>query len=146
MGANRPDALPEHHRRSEAYALNKGILAPDGSGKDTINAWGAYSYLESKVSRTFILGVRGDYFVPDVKQYAEYTAPDGSVLSLSPLAVAEDDSYRWQVGPYITWYQSPFVHFRAEYNHTDGHGTGPEEDVLWLQCVFAAGPHKHERY
>jgi len=132
--------------RSEAYALNKGILAPDGSGKDTLNAWGAYSYVESKVSRTFILGVRGDYFVPDVKQYAEYTDPDGSITSLSPLAVTEDDSYRWQVGPYITWHQSPFVHFRAEYNHSAGHGTGPEENVVWLQCIFAAGPHKHERY
>ena len=29
---------------------------------------------------------------------------------------------------------------------TDDTGTGPEEDVLWLQCIFAAGPHKHERY
>jgi len=50
------------------------------------------------------------------------------------------------VGPYITWYQSPFVHFRAEYNYQDGDGTGPEENVVWLQCIFAAGPHKHERY
>jgi hypothetical protein len=132
--------------RSEAYLLNKDILAADGSGEDTISAWGAYSYLESKVSRTLILGVRGDYFVPDVKDYAEYASDTGTSVLLSPLAVAEDDSYRWQVGPYITWYQSPFVHFRAEYNHQDGDGTGPEENVVWLQCIFAAGPHKHERY
>lgn len=132
--------------RSEAYFLNKDILAPDGSGEDSISAWGAYSYLESKVSRTLILGVRGDYFVPDAKDYAEYTSSAGAAVSLSPLAVTEDDSSRWQIGPYITWYQSPFVHFRAEYNHQDGDGTGPEEDVVWLQCIFAAGPHKHERY
>jgi len=49
--------------RSEVYMLNKDIVAPDGSGEDTINAWGAYSYLESKVSRTFIIGLRGDWFV-----------------------------------------------------------------------------------
>jgi len=23
---------------------------------------------------------------------------------------------------------------------------GPDEDALYLQCIFAAGPHKHERY
>ena len=132
--------------RSEAYFLDKNILPADGSGEDAINAWGGYSYLESKASRTLILGVRGDYFVPDVKDYAEYTSDTGTAVSLSPLAVTEDDSYRWQVGPYITWHQSPFVHFRAEYNHQDGDGTGPEEKVLWLQCIFAAGPHKHERY
>jgi len=127
--------------RSEAYALNKDILAPDGSGEDTISAWGLYSYLESKVSRTVVLGVRGDYFEPDAKPYAA-----SDPVNLSPLAVTEDGAYRWQVGPYITWHQSPFVHFRAEVNHQDGDGTGPEEDVVWLQCIFAAGPHKHERY
>jgi len=132
--------------RSEAYFLDKEVLAADGSGEDTISAWGAYSYLESKVSRTLVLGVRGDYFVPDTKEYAEYTSDAGTAISLSPLAVTDDDSCRWQVGPYITWHQSPFVHFRAEYNRQDGDGTGPEENVVWLQCIFAAGPHKHERY
>lgn len=127
--------------RTEAYAIDKDILASDGSGEDTISAWGAYSYLESKVSRTVILGIRGDYFEPDVKPYAS-----AEIVSLSPLAVTEEGAHRWQVGPYVTWCQSPFVHFRAEYNHQDGDGTGPEEDVFWLQCVFAAGPHKHERY
>ena len=132
--------------RSEAYFMNKDILAADGSGKDTVTPWGAYRYLESKVSRTLILGVRGDYFVPDVKEYADFITADGISCSLTPLAVTEDDSYCWQIGPYITWHQSPFVHFRAEYNHKDGDGTGPEEQVFWLQCIFAAGPHKHERY
>jgi hypothetical protein len=127
--------------RTEAYALNKDILAPDGSGEDTINAWGLYSYLESKVSRTIVLGVRGDYFEPDVKGYA-----DSEIVSFSPLAVTEDGADRWQVSPYVTWHQSPFVHFRAEYNHQDGNNTGPEKDMVWLQCIFAAGPHKHERY
>ncbi len=127
--------------RTEAYGLNKTILAPDGSGEDTVSAWGLYSYVESMVSRTVVLGVRGDYFEPDVKSYAG--AED---TGLGPLAVTEDGTYRWQVGPYVTWNQSPFVHFRAEYNHQDGSGTGPEDDVFWLQCIFAAGPHKHERY
>jgi len=44
--------------RSEAYWLNKDILAPDGSGEDTINAWGLYSYLQTRVSRTTDIGIR----------------------------------------------------------------------------------------
>ncbi len=127
--------------RTEAYALNKDILAPDGSGEDTLKTWGIYSYLESKVSRTVMLGVRVDYYEPDVKAYAASES-----VNLNPLAVTESGAHRWQVCPYITWHQSPFVHFRAEYDHADGNGTGPEEDVFWLQCIFAAGPHKHERY
>jgi hypothetical protein len=132
--------------RSEAYFLDKEIVAPDGSGEDSISAWGAYTYIESKVSRTFILGIRGDWFVPDTKDYADYSTADGINCSINPLAVTENDSYRWQAAPYVTWYQSPFVHYRLEYNRSGGDGTGPDEETIWLQCIFAAGPHKHERY
>ncbi len=128
--------------RSEAYWLNKDILAPDGSGEDTINAWGVYSYLQTKISRTVDIGIRGDYYVPDTKRYANYSG----CTSLSPLAVTGDNPYLWQIGPYITWQQSPFVKFRLEYNHSNGKGIENPEDVIWLQAIFAAGPHKHERY
>ena len=128
--------------RSEMYVLNKDILAPDGSGEDTLDAWGLYSYLQSKISRTFIVGMRVDYFVPDTKPYAADDASD----FISALAVTESGADRWQITPYITWNQSPFVHFRMEYDYQDGSGTGPDEQTFWLQCIFAAGPHKHERY
>mgnify|MGYP000330089852 CR=1 FL=1 len=124
--------------RSEAYLLDKRLLAPDGSGADNINAWGLYSYLQSKISRTVDIGIRADYFRPDSKGYADST--------LSPLAVTGDNPYMWQIGPYITWWQSPFVKFRVEYNHAQGSGIDVPRDVIWLQAVFAAGPHKHERY
>ena len=127
--------------RSEAYFLNKDILAPDASGEDSISAWDMYSYLESKLTRTLYLGVRGDYFAPDTKGYA-----DSIAANLEPVVVTGSNPYRWQVGPYLAWHQSPFVHFRVEYNHISGNNTGPDEDVIWLQSVFAAGPHKHERY
>jgi hypothetical protein len=127
--------------RTEAYALNKDILAPDGSGEDTVSAWGMYSYVETKASRTVSVGIRGDWFEPAVKAYAAL-AP----ASLASVVAAEDGANRWQVSPYVTWEQSPFVHFRVEYDHQDGDGTGPDENVVWLQCIFAAGPHKHERY
>jgi len=128
--------------RSEAYLLDKRLLAPDGSGADSINAWGLYSYLQSKISRTVDIGIRADYFRPDSKNYANIS----DSLSLSPLAVTGDNPYMWQIGPYITWWQSPFVKFRLEYNHAEGHGIDVPRDVIWLQAVFAAGPHKHERY
>jgi len=128
--------------RSEVYLLNKRLLAPDGSGTDNINAWGLYSYLQSKVSRTVDIGIRYDYYVPDTKDYANLPGP----LSLSPLAVALDNPLIQQVGPYITWWQSPFVKFRIEYDYSDSKGIENPEHVVWLQCVFAAGPHKHERY
>lgn len=127
--------------RTEAYALNKDILAPDGSGEDTVDAWGMYSYVETKASRTVSVGIRGDWFEPAVKAYAA-SAP----ASLSSVVSAEEGANRWQLSPYVTWEQSPFVHFRVEFDHQDGDGTGPEENVFWLQCIFAAGPHKHERY
>jgi hypothetical protein len=127
--------------RSEVYWLNKDIQASDGSGGDTLNAWGLYSYLQTKISRTIDIGIRGDFYVPDTKGYAGTTG-----YSLSPLAVTRDNPYLWQISPYITWWQSPFVKFRAEYDYCNGKGIDNPEQVLWLQAIFAAGPHKHERY
>ena len=127
--------------RNELYWLNKGILAPDDSGSDTLNAWGAYSYLQAKVSRTLDIGIRGDFYMPDDKDYANVSG-----LSLAPLAYVEDDAFQWQISPYITWWQSPFVKFRLEYNHLDGESLTEPEDKIMLQAVFAIGPHKHERY
>jgi len=126
--------------RNEIYWLNKGISAPDGSGRDTLNAWGAYSYLQGKVTRTLDIGARVDFYKPDDKDYA-----DMSGLSLAPLAYVED-TYQWQVSPYVTWWQSPFVKFRLEYDHLDGKSLSEAEDRIMLQAIFAVGPHKHERY
>jgi len=128
--------------RSEAYWLNKRLMAPDASGADTLNAWGLYSYLQNKISRTIDIGIRGDFYVPDTKSYANLS----SSLSLSPLAVTGDNPYLWQIGPYITWWQSPFVKFRVEYDYSNGKGIDNPEHIIWLQAVFSAGPHKHERY
>ncbi len=127
--------------RSEFYFLNRDLLALDGSGRDTINAWGAYSYLQSKVARNWILGVRLDYFEPDSKDYAE-TAD----LSLAPIAYTSGNPHRWQIGPYVTWWQSEWVRIRTEYDYAWGHGMEPDEHILWGQATFAIGPHKHERY
>jgi hypothetical protein len=127
--------------RSEVYFLNRDLQAPDGSGRDSLNAWGAYSYLQSKVARNLYIGIRGDYYEPDSKDYAE--TPDAS---LTPLAYASSNPNRWQVSPYLTWWQSEWVRFRCEYDYAWGRGMEKPEHVVWLQATFEAGPHKHERY
>ena len=127
--------------RTEAYVLYRNILAPDGSGNDTLNAWGAYSYVQGKLSRRWVIGVRGDYYEPDTKDYAALPG-----LSLAPLAYTSSGVCRWGITPYVTWYQSPWVRVRFEYEHLDGHGTGEAVDGATLQLTFAAGPHKHDRY
>jgi hypothetical protein len=127
--------------RTEFYYVNKNVLAPDSSGKATLNPWGVYTSLQAKMSRTVDVGARFDYYRPDVETFAA-----GPGVSLSPLAVTKDGAYRWQASPYITWWQSPFVKFRLEYDHEDGKGMGEREDRFIVQCVFAAGPHKHDRY
>jgi len=128
--------------RSEAYVVDKGIYAPDGSGTDRIQPWGVYSQIQAKVSRTIEIGVRYDYFAPDTKAYASINEE----LSLAPLAVATSGAYRQLAGTWLTWWQSPFVKFRVGYSYENGEGTGPDTHFVTLQMVFAAGPHKHERY
>jgi len=131
--------------RTELYLLNRAILAPDGSGRDTLNAWGAYSYLQTKLSRTIEAGIRGDYFQPDSKDYAADLVDYGGA-SLTPLAYTDSGPYRWQIGPYLTWWQSEFVKFRLEYDYADGDGMEGAAHALLLQAIYAIGPHKHERY
>lgn len=126
--------------RSEVYFLNQDILAPDNSGRDNLNAWGAYSYLQSKIARNLDIGIRADYYKPDSKDYATAGA------SVVPLAYTAKNAERWQICPYVTWWQSEWVKFRCEYDYAFGHGTEDTEHVLWLQAIFSAGPHKHERY
>ena len=127
--------------RTEAYWLNKDILTPDGSGEDTIRAWGLYSNYQRKLNRTLEAGIRADYYEPDVKAYADIPG-----LSLAPLAVTESGAHQWLVAPYVTWWQSPWVRWRLEWDHQISNHMGPDEDLISLQCTYAAGPHKHERY
>ncbi|MFH1725353.1 MAG: hypothetical protein ABII00_12135 [Elusimicrobiota bacterium] len=121
--------------RTEGYVMTRSIQAPDGSGQDTINAWGMYSNIQTKVSRTVEVGLRGDFYRPDTKAY-----------SSGNHAVTRPNPYQWQAGPYLTWHQSPFIRFRIEYDHLAVRGLGAREDVVIGQAIFSAGPHKHDRY
>ncbi len=120
--------------RSEFYFLDKALQAPDGSGPDNIRAWGFYSYVQDKISRTTEIGLRYDYYRPDTKPY-----------SISSIALTRHNPYQWQLSPYLTYWQSPWVKWRLEYDYRYGRGM-PDDNRVMLQCTFAAGPHKHERY
>ncbi len=122
--------------RTEFYYGNRDLVAPDGSGEDTLDSWGVYTELQSKLTRTLEAGVRLDYFEPDDASYAE---PGFSAGTNSPWA--------WQACPYLTWWQSPFVRLRLEYDYLGGQEKSfPDEHLIMLQTIVAAGPHKHERY
>jgi hypothetical protein len=129
--------------RNEFYIADKKIQAPDGSGSDSLHPWGVYSSLQVKVSRTIDLGARFDYYRPEVKSYAELS----DLLSLFPLAVTDGGTERYHLGAFATWWQSPFVKFRLGYAYEGSSGSmGEDRHIATFQTVFAAGPHKHERY
>jgi hypothetical protein len=127
--------------RTELYGMKKEILTPDTGSRDSITSWGGYTNFQWRVDRDLDTGLRLDYYQPDNKDYASLAG-----LSLAPLAVAADDPEEWQICPYVTWHQSPWVRYRLEFNYKSGHNMGPDERKLMLQCIWAAGPHKHDRY
>jgi hypothetical protein len=106
--------------RSEYYFARK-----DRPDEEMIRVMGAYSYLDWRLSESWVLGARGDITQP--------FAPDN------------DGELIFQGVGYATWWQSPWVKFRLQYAHLWG-DTIQDRDQLVLQVVFAAGPHKHERY
>jgi hypothetical protein len=90
-----------------------------------IQAMGGYSYLDWRISEAWVVGVRGDV--------------------TQPFTVNNSDQLNWQGVGYLTWWQSPWVKVRLQYAHLWGNEI-PHRDQVVAQVVFAAGPHKHERY
>ncbi len=127
--------------RTEFYGMKKEILTPDTGARDSVLAWGGYTNFQWKQNRQLETGVRLDYFKPDHKKYAGLAG-----LSLSPLAFSDSNPSEWQISPYLTWHQSPWVRYRLGLDYKSGHNTGPDERRVTLQCIWAAGPHKHDKY
>ena len=98
-------------------------------GKETdegyLAAGGGYSYIDAGLSETLAIGLRGDL--------------------TQPYAVDNNGQWIWQAVAYLTWWESPWVKTRFQYAHKDGDNILPE-DLFIVQVVFAAGPHKHDRY
>jgi hypothetical protein len=110
--------------RTEFLYVYKQVL--DDSGSDaSIHSWGGYSYIQFKPARNWIFGARGDL--------------------TTPFTLDNRGKYTWGVVPYVTWWQSPWVRFRLEYDNIQW-SDAPVEHRVTLQMTFSAGPHKHDRY
>jgi len=107
--------------RSEIYYADKEM--PAGQN---ITALGGYSYTEYKFHRQWQFGVRFDYTQPFMQN--------------------NSDLYLYQVVPYITWWQSPWVRMRLQFNHLNGKELADADNIMRLQVTWAIGPHKHDRY
>lgn len=105
--------------RSELIALQKYL------SDDEILAIGAYSYIQARLSRTLEVGFRGD-------------------LTQSP-DVGKTDQWSYQLVPYLTWYQSPWVKIRLQASDLRP-AEGDSKQSLVMQFVWSVGPHKHDRY
>ena len=106
--------------RTELYYANKELIS------DRITAFGGYSYVEYKFHLQWQVGTRFDY--------------------TQPFQTNNSSKYLWQIVPYITWWQSNWVRLRLQYNLLNGTELPSAQNTLRLQIVFAAGPHKHDRY
>ncbi|HPR64215.1 MAG TPA: hypothetical protein PK014_08325 [Thermoanaerobaculia bacterium] len=92
-------------------------------GLDGNDSLGGSLILESRLSRRWIVGAAG--------QYAE--EPTDNALSTTMLSGV------------LTFWQSPFVKLRAEYDWIDAPNDEQTNQVVF-EVLFAAGPHKHETY
>ncbi len=106
--------------RTELYYANKELL------NDRIKAFGGYSYVEYKFDLQWQIGTRFDY--------------------TQPFETNNSQKYSYQIVPYITWWQSNWVRLRLQYNYLNGTEIPTAQNTIRLQIVFAAGPHKHDRY
>jgi hypothetical protein len=107
--------------RTEIYYADKDQLA--GSN---ISTFGGYSYAEYKFTERWQTGARFDY--------------------TQPFETGNKGKYLYQVVPYLTWWQSPWVKLRLQYNYLNGNNLDLSNSTLRFQIVWAMGPHKHDRY
>src|SRR5262249_1453829 len=94
----------------------------DSSRDATQNAWGPYRWLQHQLNRDWYAGVRFD-------------CTENAL---------NDKQNTWGISPYITWYWSEFLRFRAEYQHKDG--DVPAEDTLYFQVTWVFGAHPPHPY
>jgi hypothetical protein len=105
----------------------------------TVTSDSLYAYLSWKFTRRWIVGLRYDN--------AELPSPRVTLLNDQPFTEGLREE-AWS--PFLTYWQSPFVRLRLQYQHASRDFSWPhgpdDDDRLWLQVTFAAGPHKHEAY
>jgi hypothetical protein len=108
------------------YSDNQYQASPTGGGNsftDTVGAWGMYSYLTYKWSRSWSGGFLFEYVQND-----------------------QDSAGRtYGYSPYVTWAVSHWNQLRLQYTHTQPNSaTGNEpNDAVYLQWTWIIGAHSH---
>jgi len=108
-------------------------------GGGSLEASSGYLYASWRLGRRWIVGMRYDD--------AELPTPEAELLVGGPV---REGLRERGFSPYLTFWQSEYVRLRFQYQHVDRdfdwvHGPD-DDDRMWLQVTFAAGPHKHETY
>jgi len=110
--------------RTEGYFLARDLITGVGN-RDTARAWGAYTNLQWKLNRVLESGIRFDYYRPDTKSYASAVTP--TTLYAGALhMVPGGNPYEFQISPYWTWHQGPWVRYRLEFDYRKGHNMEKE--------------------
>jgi hypothetical protein len=99
-----------------------GVIDSDEAAGDRNYPLGAYVLGQQQLDRDWYAGVRVDW-------------------TESP----EDDAVEvWGVTPYLSWYWSEFLRFRASYQHRNFEAG--DENVLWVQVTWLFGAHPPHPY
>jgi hypothetical protein len=107
----------------------EGLFIRKDESSDIIEWLGGYTSLQARISRRILLG--------SVFDLVQGFTPENHFSEL--------DQWEWRLSPYLTFWQSPWVRLRLEYelHHPV---TGEADHQVICQLTYAAGPHKHERY
>jgi Skp family chaperone for outer membrane proteins len=125
--------------RGEFIHTHRESLDERENEEYTFKSASFYTYVSWKLSRRWIVGLR----------YDDAELPSPEIELLHGQEVIEGLRERaWS--PFLTFWQSEFVRLRLQYQHASrdfAWANGPENDNrVWIQVTFAAGPHKHEAY
>jgi len=107
--------------RSEFYFADKYLI-----NNDKIKAHGLYAYLQKRMNEKLYTGIRYDW--------------------TRPFTQNNDNDHIYQIVPYITYWQSPWVKTRLEYAYKRDTRLRDPDHRVNLQFTWSMGPHKHERY
>jgi hypothetical protein len=106
--------------RGELYGVHKSLPGQD------LSTMGLYQYAQARLSQQWEVGARFDWTMPfETGKWGWHT---------------------YDIQPYVTWWQSPWVRARLLYSYTTGDTLARDDHRVLLQVTFSAGPHKHERY
>ncbi len=98
----------------------------------SFDGFGFYSFVINKIGPRSWIGLRYSYsdMPPDPN------APNYSVLK---------DADEWDISPTFDFWQSEFVMIRLQYSFVK-RSYAEDDNTLYIQTVWAMGPHKHEKY